>query len=202
MAVIDDGPEVRLRSGTPRPYDDAIAAARTCYSPRVVFADEVTERQRRSIGPLTWEGGHHTVYQHATFEFALSGVSRQLVWCFLHAFPFYNSEQQSQRYVRLDEARAVVPPELGGAARELYVRALEGAWAAYAELTRRLEPVTLGILAELWRLRERQSHAFGRNLRREAEKRAIETARYVIPIASHTALVYTCLLYTSPSPRD
>jgi len=191
VAVIDDGPEVRLRSGTPRPYDDAIAAARTCYSPRVVFADEVTERQRRSIGPLTWEGGHHTVYQHATFEFALSGVSRQLVWCFLHAFPFYNSEQQSQRYVRLDEARAVVPPELGGAARELYVRALEGAWAAYAELTRRLEPVTLGILAELWRLRERQSHAFGRNLRREAEKRAIETARYVIPIASHTALVYT-----------
>ena len=191
MGVIDAGPQVRLRSATDRPYDDAIAAARTCYSPRVVFADEVTERQRRSIGPLTWEGGHHTVYQHATFEFALSGVSRQLVWCFLHAFPFYNSEQQSQRYVRLDEARAVVPPELGGAARALYERAVEDAWAAYAELTRRLEPVTLGILAELWRLRERQSRAFGRNLRREAEKRAIETARYVIPIASHTAMVYT-----------
>jgi thymidylate synthase ThyX len=191
VAVIDDGPQVSLRSGTPRPYDDAIAAARTCYSPRVVFADEVTERQRRSIGPLTWDGGHHTVYQHASFEFALSGVSRQLVWCFLHGFPFYNSEQQSQRYVRMDEARAVVPPELGGEARGLYLRAVEDAWAAYAELTRRLEPVTLGILAELWRLRERQSDAFGRNLRREAEKRAIETARYVIPIASHTAMVYT-----------
>ena len=65
------------------------------------------------------------MYQHATFEFALSGVSRQLVWCFLHAFPFYNTEQQSQRYVRLDEVRAVVPPELGGAARALYVRAVE-----------------------------------------------------------------------------
>ncbi len=191
MAVIDDGPEVRLRNWFERPYDDAIAAARTCYSPRVVFADEVTERQRRSIGPLTWAGGHHTVYQHATFEFALSGVSRQLAWCFLHGFPFYNTEQQSQRYVRLDEARAVVPPELGGEARALFVAAVERAWSAYAELTRRLEPVTLGILAELWRLRERQSHAFGRNLRREAEKRAIETARYVIPIASHTALVYT-----------
>jgi thymidylate synthase ThyX len=191
VAVIDDGPEVRLRNGFERPYDDAIAAARTCYSPRVVFADEVTERQRRSIGPLTFAGGHHTVYQHATFEFALSGISRQLVWCFLHGFPFYNTEQQSQRYVRLDEVRAVVPPELGGAARELYLAAIERAWAAYAELTRRLQPVTLGILAELWRLRERQSHAFGRNLRREAEKRAIETARYVIPIASHTAMVYT-----------
>src|SRR5262245_36765642 len=191
MAVIAEGPEVRLRHAFERPYADAIAAARTCYSPRVVFADEVTERQRRSIGPLTFAGGHHTVYQHATFEFALSGVSRQLVWCFLHAFPFYNSEQQSQRYVRLDEARATVPPELGGAARALYEAAIERAWAAYAELTRRLTPVTQGVLAELWRLKERQSVVFGKNLRREAEKRAIETARYVIPIASHTALVYT-----------
>jgi thymidylate synthase ThyX len=191
VAVIDGGPGVRLRNWFERPYDDAIAAARTCYSPRVVFADEVTERQRRSIGPLTFEGGHHTVYQHATFEFALEGVSRQLVWCFLHGFPFYNTEQQSQRYVRLDEVRAVVPPELGGAAREVYEAAILRAWEAYAELTRRLEPVTLGILAELWRLRERQSHAFGRNVRREAEKKAIETARYVIPLASHTAMVYT-----------
>jgi len=191
VAVIDGGPEVRLRNWFERPYDDAIAAARTCYSPRVVFADEVTERQRKSIGPLTFEGGHHTVYQHATFEFALEGVSRQLVWCFLHGFPFYNTEQQSQRYVRLDEVRALVPPELGGAARELYEAAVLRAWEAYAELTRRLQPVTLGILAELWRLRERQSHAFGRNVKREAEKKAIETARYVIPIASHTAMVYT-----------
>jgi thymidylate synthase ThyX len=191
LAVIDGGPEVRLRNWFERPYDDAIAAARTCYSPRVIGADEVTERQRRSIGPLTFEGGHHTVYQHATFEFALSGVSRQLVWTFLHSFPFYNTEQQSQRYVRLDEARAVVPPELAGEARAVYVAAIERAWAAYAELARRLEPVTLGVLAELWRLRERQSRAFGRSVRREAEKRAIETARYVIPIASHTAMVYT-----------
>jgi thymidylate synthase ThyX len=191
LAVIDDGPEVRLRNWFERPYDDAIAAARTCYSPRVIGADEVTDKQRQSIGPLTFDAGHHTVYQHATFEFALSGVSRQLVWCFLHGFPFYNSEQQSQRYVRLDEARAVVPPELGGEARRVFEGAIERAWSAYAELARRLEPVTLGVLSELWRLRERQSRAFGRSVRREAEKRAIETARYVIPIASHTAMVYT-----------
>ena len=35
MAVIDDGPEVTLRNWFDAPYDDAIAAARTCYSPRV-----------------------------------------------------------------------------------------------------------------------------------------------------------------------
>lgn len=191
MTVIDSGPEVRLRSATDRPYDDAIAAARTCYSTRVIEADEITERQRANIGPLTFEGGHHTVYQHATFEFALSGISRQLVWSFLHGFPFYNTEQQSQRYVKLNEAAAHIPPALAGEARELYVASIEAAWRGYRELTERLQPRTHGILAALWRLDQRQGKAFGKSVAREAEKKAIETARYVIPIGCHTAMVYT-----------
>ena len=191
MAVLDSGPQVRLRNWSDRPYDGAISAARTCYSPRVVDPDEVTPGQRERIGPLTFEGGHHTVFQHATFEFALSGISRQLVWCFLHSFPYYNSEQQSQRYVRLDEVAAHVPPALEGEARAVYTAAIERSWAAYRELTRRLEPRTKAILAELWRLDRRQSKAFGRSVAREAEKKAIETARYAIPIACHTAMVYT-----------
>ena len=188
---LDSGLEVRLRNWFDRPYDDAISAARTCYSPRVIYAEEVTEKQRKSIGPLTFFGGHHTVYQHATFEFALSGLSRQVVWCFLHAFPFYNSEQQSQRYVKLDEVQVHVPRRLAGEALAVYEAAVERVWAAYHELARRLEPVTKRTLAELWRLKERQSVAFGRNVTREAQKKAIETARYVLPIACHTAMVYT-----------
>jgi thymidylate synthase ThyX len=191
LTVVDGGPEVRLRHATNRAYDDAISAARTCYSPRVVGPQEITERQRRTIGPLTFEGGHHTVFQHATFEFELSGISRQLVWSFLHGFPFYNTEQQSQRYVKLDEVRAHVPPLLKGEERALYQAAVERAWRAYRELTERLQPVTHEILSELWRLPARRSRAFGRSVRREAEKKAIETARYVIPVACHTAMIYT-----------
>ena len=191
MAVIDGGPQVRLRNWFDRPYDDAISAARTCYSSRVIEPAEITERQRASIGPLTFEGGHHTVYQHATFEFALSGISRQLVWSLLHGFPFYNTEQQSQRFVKLDEVRAHVPPALGGEAREIYLGAIETAWQGYRELAERLLPRTRAILSELWRLPQRASRSFGRGIEREAEKKAIETARYVIPIACHTAMVYT-----------
>ncbi len=191
VPVIDGGPEVRLRNWFDRPYDGAISAARTCYSPRVVAPDEVTDRQRRSIGPLTFNGGHHTVYQHATFEFGIAGISRQLVWCFLHAFPFYNTEQQSQRYVRLGEVKAHVPPALKGEDREIFVSSIEAAWRVYAALTERLEPVTHSILSDLWRLEARQSVAFHKSVKREAEKKAIETARYVIPIACHTAMVYT-----------
>ena len=110
-------PVVTLRSASARPYDGAIAAARTCYSPRVIGAEEVTPGQRESIGPLTFEAGHHTVYQHAHFEFGLENVSRQFVWSFLHSHPFYNSEQSSQRFVRLDQVAAHVPEGLTGAAR-------------------------------------------------------------------------------------
>ena len=85
------------------PFDGAIAAARTCYSPRVIATSEVTETQRNSIGVLTFDAGHHTVYQHANFEFGLENISRQFVWTFLHSYPFYNSEQSSQRYVKLKE---------------------------------------------------------------------------------------------------
>ncbi|HXV35541.1 MAG TPA: FAD-dependent thymidylate synthase [Myxococcota bacterium] len=189
--MIDRGPEVRLRSWFNEPYNDAISAARTCYSPRVIDPDEVTEQQRESIGPLTFEGGHHTVYQHASFEFALSGISRQLVWSFLHAFPYYNTEQQSQRYVRLDEIAAHVPTALTGRARAIFVASIERSWRAYRELTARLAVVSLGVLSDLWRLPARKSLAFGRSIAREAEKRAIETARYAVPIACHTAMVYT-----------
>ena len=111
-------PVVTLRNASARPYDGAIAAARTCYSPRVIGPEEVTAGQRESIGPLTFEAGHHTVYQHAHFEFGLENVSRQFVWSFLHSHPFYNSEQSSQRFVRLDEVAAYVPPGLGAAARD------------------------------------------------------------------------------------
>ncbi|MEM7410089.1 MAG: FAD-dependent thymidylate synthase [Myxococcota bacterium] len=191
MAVIDAGPRVQLRHATDEPYDDAIAAARTCYSPRVVSPAEITEQQRRNIGPLTYGGGHHTVFQHATFEFELSGISRQLVWSMLHGFPFYNTEQQSQRYVKLGEAEAHVPRGLDPEARQLYEASIERAWQAYRDLTDQLKPRTREILGDLWRLDARANRAFGKNVAREAEKKAIETARYVIPIACHTAMVYT-----------
>ncbi len=110
LALATDAPRVTLRSAPAVPYDGAIAAARTCYSPRVIDPGEITDKQRDSIGPLTFEGGHHTVFQHAHFEFGLENISRQFVWSVLHAYPFYNSEQSSQRYVKLNEPRAFVPP--------------------------------------------------------------------------------------------
>jgi thymidylate synthase ThyX len=210
--ILTGPPVVTLRSASAHPYDGAIAAARTCYSPRVVGPEEVTPSQRDSIGPLTFEAGHHTVYQHAHFEFGLENVSRQFVWSFLHSHPFYNSEQSSQRFVRLDETRAYVPLGLSPEARAVYDRAVEGAWEAYRRLSELLKEGTLRILSDLRHLTPGASDKRRKKVQREAEKKAIETARYVIPVAAFTSMVHTVsgivlhrlwrMMRTGDAPRE
>jgi thymidylate synthase ThyX len=190
LALATDAPKITLRSAPAVPYDGAIAAARTCYSPRVVDTAEVTDKQRDSIGPLTFEGGHHTVFQHAHFEFGLENISRQFVWSVLHAYPFYNSEQSSQRYVKLREPRAFVPP-ITGEALQVYEQSVLKAWDYYAELSALLKDDAWAILKELRYLRPSNSPERHKAVEREAEKKAIETARYVIPIAAFTSMVHT-----------
>jgi thymidylate synthase ThyX len=184
-------PKVTLRNASARPYDGAIAAARTCYSPRVIGPEEVTPGQRDSIGPLTFEAGHHTVYQHAHFEFGLENVSRQFVWSFLHSHPFYNSEQSSQRFVRLDEAAAYVPEGLAAPARAVYEQEILDAWETYRVLSTLLKEDTHAILAELRHLTPNAAEKRRKKVAREAEKKAIELARYVIPVAAFTSMVHT-----------
>jgi thymidylate synthase ThyX len=187
-------PRVTLRNAFAHAYDSAIAAARTCYAPRLIGADEITDKQRLTIGAATFYGGHHTVFQHAHFEFGLENISRQFVWSFLHAHPFYNSEQQSQRYVRLDRAQAYVPPasqKFGPAEREIYERAIARAWDYYRELTDLLRPGAREILADIWHVSEMSHPKRVQKVDAQAEKRAIEVARYVLPVAAFTTMVHT-----------
>jgi thymidylate synthase ThyX len=190
MRLVSGDPIVTLRTAPNVPFDGAIAAARTCYSPRVIGTDEVTDSQRDTIGGLTFDAGHHTVYQHAHFEFGLENISRQFVWAFLHSYPFYNSEQSSQRYVKLKEPKAFVPPIHGGAL-DVYERAILRAWERYAELSAVLKDDAFGILKDLRYVRPTTTPERLKQIEKDAEKRAIETARYVIPIGAFTSMVHT-----------
>jgi thymidylate synthase ThyX len=187
-------PRITLRNHFAHPYDSAIAAARTCYAPRLIGPEETTDKQRLQIGASTFYGGHHTVYQHAHFEFGLENVSRQFVWSFLHAHPFYNSEQQSQRYVRLDHALAYLPPEIPGfgqAERAIYEEAIARAWGYYRELTALLRGDAREILGDIWHIGPMSHAKRVQKVDRQAEKRAIEVARYVLPVAAATTMVHT-----------
>jgi hypothetical protein len=46
---LTSSPVVTLRNAPAAPFDGAIAAARTCYAPRVIGVDEVTDSQRASV---------------------------------------------------------------------------------------------------------------------------------------------------------
>src|SRR6266581_2776504 len=187
-------PRITLRNASAHPFDSAIAAARTCYSSRLINPEEVNDKQRLNIGAATFFSGHHTVYQHAHFEFGLENISRQFVWSFLHAHPFYNSEQQSQRYVRMDRTQAYVPQLslfFDAESRAIYERAIARAWSYYRELSSLLLPQSREILLDIWHVGPMSHPKRLQKIEGSAEKRAIEVARYVLPVAAFTTMVHT-----------
>ena len=187
MPAIKTGkPIVKLLAWLEKPFDLAVASARSCYNPALVYADEITDKQRDAIGKSIFEAGHHTPFQHPTFVFGLENISRQFAWSFLHSHPFYNSEQSSQRYNVLGEARVFVPP-IQGDELKIYNEAVEHAWNAYNELSKILFDDTrraMEGIARIKGLNEKQAAA-------EAEKKAVETARYVVPVAAFTSMYHT-----------
>jgi len=202
---------VRLVGASARPFDNVVAAARTCYSKSPVTAamaagDTVEDPQKRrrirerrdAVARSIYEAGHHTTYQHAWFHFIIEGVSRHALWCFLHSHQFYNSEQVSQRYVPVDRDAVYVPPGLGGKALAVFERSVEASHAAYRELTAALEPVVEAAIVRAFPSLARPVHA--QKLARKRRRGAQEVARYVLPLATtahlhHTVSALTLLRY-------
>ena len=190
-AFASPGPVVRLVQCFDHPLDNAIATARTCYSPRIVEAAEVaaSERARQlrdRIAAETYAAGHHTTLQHATFQFAIERVSRQLVWSLLHAHPFYNSEQASQRYVPVS-AENVAIPALPTESEARFRAAAQRAVGAYEQLANLLlapaEEAYFGLFPARRAQRDRWLPA--------VRKKAMEAARYVLPVAAFTHLYHS-----------
>lgn len=104
--------KVKLLRYTPDPERTVAAAARLCYSASGVDAllDMDGDEVERLIDLLR-QRGHESPFEHASFTFAVEGISRacshQLV---RHRLASYS--QQSQRWVRGDAAWHVVPPSV------------------------------------------------------------------------------------------
>jgi len=192
-------PAVRLVRRFERGLDDAMAAARTCYSgkgivsPEEVGGDGLPEpaaaerRARRDrLAADIYGAGHHTTFQHVHFQFALENVSRQFLWSFLHSHPFYNSEQVSQRYVTVKPGNYAVP-ELDGEALAIYRATAERMNLDYAELSERLTPVASAAFFERFPARRHQPERWAREIRRKAQ----EAARYLLPVATFAYLYHT-----------
>lgn len=155
------------------------------------FADQARSRAEGDAGlaKSIYEAGHHTPFQHPTFVFGLEGVSRNVVESFFHNHTFYNSEQQSQRYVEMKKAEVIVPDSVTAIpkALQIYQDAVRSAWDAYHDLRERLVASNLKVMSAIGKVKGQSE----KEIHKEAEKKSQEMARYVIPIAAATQLYHT-----------
>ena len=79
----------------------------------------------------------------------------------------------------------------GPAERAIYEKAVARAWEYYRELTRVLEPSAREILSDIWHVSDMSHPRRVQKVARQSEKRAIEVARYVLPVAAFTTMVHT-----------
>lgn len=179
-------PQVRLVKAFATPFRNVVATAKTCYSSKGIILDEQVGDELQRIAESTYQAGHHTTYQHAHFQFALSNVSRQFIWSFLHSHPFYNSEQVSQRYVAVKPGTFAVPP-LAGEAYEVFVRTAQAQVDTYQKLVEILEGPTASEYGRLFRRTARTEKRFDRTVTKKAQ----EVARYVLPVATFAYLYHT-----------
>ncbi len=179
-------PIVRLEKAFVNPFRTILTAARTCYSRRGVVREEDLPEGAEALAETLYRAGHHTTIEHAHFQFSLANVSRQFLWSFLHAHPFYNSEQVSQRYVEVAPGNFAVPP-LRGENLTLYVETIEFQMEAYHRLAEWLFPIVEGEYRRLFPHRRTTEKKY----RAAIQKRCLEVARYVLPVATFAYLYHT-----------
>ena len=129
---------VELLYHTPDPERAIATAARLCYAP--VGAAELMEtmpsERIESVLTTIMSSGHFSTLEHASYTFAVDGVSRALTHQLVrHRIASFN--QQSQRYVKFTGDVAVVKPESvagNAAASEAFDKAIQAAVDAYHAL--------------------------------------------------------------------
>lgn len=157
-------------SRDPRPADALRAAART----------EV-ERARRSNRAIIFSMGHHSVAEHAVFNFDLIGLSRLAIEE-VERFRLCSFTEKSQRYIALGDD-FVIPEEVRRAGREaLFVETVRAQNALYHALYARLRPYFFAAFPEA--AAEPRNHAV-------LDGWAKEDARYAVSLATEGQLGLT-----------
>jgi thymidylate synthase (FAD) len=155
--------QVSLLYHTPNPERAVATAARLCYAPlgAAELMESMSDERAGKVLATIMKSGHFSTLEHASYTFAVDGVSRALTHQLVrHRLASYN--QQSQRYVTFSaEPEVVLPQTVASDAEALsaFNTAIDVAYATYAQL------VEAGIPAE--------------------------DARYVLPNACVTKIVVT-----------
>lgn len=155
--------QIELLYHTPNPERAVATAARLCYAP--VGASELletmTDERAQKVLETIMKSGHFSTLEHASYTFAIDGVSRALTHQLVrHRMASFN--QQSQRYVKSDESLEFIKPDTIASnpeQSEIFDKAVQAAMDAYRALTEAGVPA--------------------------------EDARYLLPNAAETKIVVT-----------
>lgn len=134
---------VELLYHTPDPQRAVATAARLCYAPvgAVELMETLSEERIEKVLRTILESGHFSTLEHASYTFAIDGVSRAMTHQLVrHRLASYN--QQSQRYVTFKEEPEFIVPQsvIDAGAESEFDAAARAAFAAYAGLVERGVP--------------------------------------------------------------
>ncbi len=178
--------KVTLINCSNNPEKIIAAAAKLCYSPSGTqdILEGLTVEKTESFLDMLTQIGHESPIEHASYTFAVEGVSRSLLAQLTrHRLASYSVK--SQRYVKEGQFEYVIPPEIESSpkAKEIYLRAMEDDQRVYNELT--------GILMKKHLDKLIKEGVDEKQAKKSAEKMAIEDARFVLPNACETKLIMT-----------
>ena len=177
---------VKLIAHTVMPEKVVASAAKLCYSNTgaMDLLDGLTDEKAESFVEMLSTIGHESPIEHASFTFAIEGVSRSLL-AQITRHRLASFSVQSQRYVKLTNFEYITPPEIqkDAEALKLYEETMQTCVEAYRKLTEILE-------AKHYQDFLKQGFT-EKQARQKAEKKAIEDARFVLPNASETKMVVT-----------
>jgi flavin-dependent thymidylate synthase len=157
-------------SRDPRPANELRAVAR-----------KKVEKARRSNRKIIFKMGHHSVAEHAVFNFDIIGVSR-LALEEIEKFRLCSYTEKSQRYISLTDD-FVIPYEIKTSGQEdLFIRTIKSQNALYHKLFKRLKPYFFEKYEEM---------AAGPKKQSILEGWAKEDARYVASLATEGQLGMT-----------
>ncbi len=178
--------KVILLSHTPDPEKVVACSAKLCYSSSDITTlnDNLTDEKVQSFVQMLASIGHESPIEHISFTFGIEGISRacshQLV---RHRIASYS--QKSQRYVSEQGFDHVVPPEIQNTPEALaeFENQMQAISDSYNKITE--------ILTDKHYKQMLSEGMDEKTAKRNAQKKAIEDARFVLPNACTTQIIVT-----------
>lgn len=178
--------KVSLLSHTGNPEKIIACAAKLCYSSSNIdeLLNNLSDEQSSKFLNMLVNIGHESPIEHATFTFAIEGVSRALL-AQITRHRIASFSVQSQRYVNENNFSFVTPPDIEQSeeAKNIFNDSMNKSLENYNKLADILTTKHKNSLIE-----EGYSEEEALKL---AQKKAIEDARFVLPNACCTKMILT-----------